>query len=567
MNRLVNTSYAVLLLIAVLVLLLAAFATNKVDSSLGVYILSFVIISLLGYQSHVIRAQKKLIEGSAKKNIFEALVATMPVGVILKDAKDDFRFLVCNDAARRIFAKDSVEVVGKTDFDLFDAELSKKIRAADEHLCQSGVSEATDQMLMNFGYGGVWIKSQRLAVRCRGTYLVCIIEDVTECISLEERLCYAKRINEIGILAGGIAHEFNNYLQVILGYCEFLKADISDEAAHENIDQVISAANSSMKLTQQLLTYSRKAEMQRETSDLVELVRNCLKMADRLMGEDIKLEFIPGAELVLVSVDSAKIEQTIINLCVNARDALQGKGTVRVEVDSVIEVLPAIDRGIRKHANQQFAVIRVSDDGPGIPDDLVAKVFLPFYTTKEMGKGTGLGLATVYAILKQHDGYVFYDAAPEGGARFSLYIPVIEHALEQTTNQGSEHKLSEGLRRGLTVLLAEDEEAVRKMTKTLLTKKGINVIEARDGEEAVKLFKAHADKISLLVFDVMMPIKTGKAAFDEIRRLAPEIPAIFCTGYSDEGLRHEIQAVSNVRLLAKPFKTAQLIDAITELII
>lgn len=493
------------------------------------------------------------------------LIDSFPVGITVKDPGNDFRYLICNRAAAEIFGKEPAEIIGHSDLELFSSETAREQHKIDFMITSSGSVSIASKGLLNFGYGGIWLKTTRILVQKafgKPCSLVQILEDVSDNVKLESQLQHSQRMDEIGKLAGGVAHEFNNLLQVILGYCEFIKEDNKEnERIINNIEQIEKAGTNAMQLTRQLLTYSRKTDMKKEAVDLSQVVAGALKMITRIIGDGIEIDFKPSNAPIAVLADTTQIGQILVNLCVNARDALGGKGKIVIEANQVVEVPRAINAGIRKNVQQIFGHLRVIDNGPGIPEKLRDQLFKPFFTTKEVGKGTGLGLAIIYAIIKQHEGYIFYDDNYTDGCAFDVYLPLAEITelkaaavpnLEDAALQTS----------GLLVLIAEDEPAVREMNIKLLRKNGFRTLSATNGEEAVELFSQHAHEVSALVFDVMMPKMTGKAAYEVIRKIKPGLPTIFCTGYSGRELESEFAGQHNIIILDKPFKTRQLIDSL-----
>ncbi len=508
-------------------------------------------------------------ELSTQTDLFSLIINSMPIGVAVKDATDDNRYIICNLAAARIFNLDVDQIIGKTDAEIFSQPILKEHICQDQRLAETLEVEVCEKELANYGAGGIWLRTTRLPIFANDgevSMLMRVMENITTSVQLESQLHHSQRMDEIGKLAGGIAHEFNNLLQVILGYCEFIRSESDSEAITTNLEQIEKAGKSAMRLTRQLLTYSRKTEMKKEAVNLKNAVSDGLRMLKRFIGDGIEIIFNPASEELVTCADSAQIEQIIVNLCVNARDAMNGKGTINISLARTENVQKVIDLGIKKSKDTPYAHIRVCDNGPGIPETLQQKIFEPFFTTKEVGKGTGLGLAIVYAIMKQHDGYIFIDDSFKNGTAFDIFFPLHVENLKTSENSialEDKKSLSAG---DYVILVAEDEDAVRQMCLKLLHKNGFKTIEASDGEEAVAKFKANQNEISMLIFDVMMPKMTGKAAYEIISAIRPEIPTLFCTGYSDEALKNELTRHKSVMLLDKPYKTAKLIESINTLL-
>jgi PAS domain S-box-containing protein len=507
---------------------------------------------------------------SEQKDLFYLLINSMPIGVAVKEVENELRYLVCNQSAAKIFGKSVKEIEGKKDEEIFPTKVVSEELESDNHLIINGKMEVKDKILRNFGQGGIWLRSVKLPIydRSGNLYLILhICEDISESVKLENQLQHVQRMDEIGKLAGGIAHEFNNLLQVIIGYCDFIRSEENFEAIFSNVEQIENASNNAMNLTKQLLTYSRKNEPEKHKCDLNDIVSHTMKMLKRIIDKGINFRFSETSEKLEIFADSSQLEQVLVNLCVNARDAMNGIGELKISTEKVIEAPEAIEDGLRRNVGQFFALLKVSDTGTGIPVSIREKIFEPFFTTKEVGKGTGLGLPIVYAIIKQHDGYVYLDERKKGGTTFLIYLPLIETADQiEEPAEGDACDTSLIKPHEKTILIAEDEDVVRLMMKRILKRHGFNYLEAADGQEALEIFSANQNKIDMLLFDVMMPRMTGKDAYDEIVKLKPHIPTLFCTGYSDELLKKELIDKKNVDLLHKPYRTQQLINCIYSLL-
>jgi PAS domain S-box-containing protein len=529
-----------------------------------------LIVILTVKVKNIVRTQRHIThELKRQKDLFDLLINSMPVGIEVKDARQDLKCVFCNHSAANIYAVKADEIIGKTVFEIFTEKIARQIDEEDRKVIMTGRMCKHDKILKNFGQGGIWLKEAKLPIYDESgqIYLLLnIVEDVTEGVKLESQLQHAQRMDEVGRLAGGIAHEFNNLLQVIIGYCEFIREDDDKKAIEENLEQIEQASNNAMELTGQLLTYSRKSEPQKKDIDVNHVIDNTLKMIRRLIEPDVKFEFFSNEEKIMVFADPGQLEQVLLNLCINARDAMEGNGNIEIETQLVLEAPEAIEMGIRRDVGQHFALIKITDNGPGISDNLKNRIFEPFFTTKEVGKGTGLGLPIVYAIMKQHGGYVFIDQEYHDGARMLLYLPLSEQEARKEfakTDVVCQTKLKP---EKITILIAEDEKTVRHVLTRTLKKVGFNYIEAENGQEALQKFKAHKEKIDMLLFDVMMPELNGKDAYNSIKKISSDIPVLFCTGYSDELLKKELSANRNVVLLQKPYRSKELIKEIFKLL-
>ena len=376
-----------------------------------------------------------------------------------------------------------------------------------------------------------------------------IVRDNTEREQLHSHLRQSQKMEAIGQLAGGVAHDFNNLLTVISGYCELAltAADIDHKLRH-HLDQISEAGKRAKLLVAQLLAFSRKQVLQPRVLDLNEVVASTHEMLRRLIGEDIDLVSIPRPGLGHVLADAGQIEQLILNLSVNARDAMPTGGKLTIETDNV-----ELDEDYaRTHAEVfpgRYVLVAVSDTGYGMDAATRARIFEPFFTTKRLGKGTGLGLSTVYGIVKQSDGHIWLYSEIGKGTTFKVYLPRVDEPVE--TNQALiEHP--ESLRGSETLLLAEDEAAVRRLARSVLEMYGYNVLEAASGAEAIELLKQTAH-IALLITDVVMPQMSGKELAATAGTVSPKIRVLYLSGYAENAIVHHGVLEEGVSFLAKPF--------------
>ncbi len=393
-----------------------------------------------------------------------------------------------------------------------------------------------------------------------GSSMVGIVEDITEMKNKESALQQSQKLEAVGLLAGGIAHDFNNMLQAIIGYAEMIKFSVDE--ADENYDCIgllLEAAQKSQALVSQLMTFSRMSHEIRENLNVNSELNSALKMVSRIIGGGVELQKELADGLPYVSADKGQLEQIIINLIVNSRDAIEGNGKVIISTQSVEFVESfCIENSWAKPG--KYVKISIEDDGPGIEKDKRSKVFDPFFTTKEVGKGTGLGLAIVYSVANKHNGFVHIEESRFGGAQFDVYLPVSQ--LTSELRARTDEEAIEAFEGTETVLLAEDSELVRNFAGRMLRKSGYEVIFAVDGTEAVEKFVEHQDEIDILVFDIIMPGQTGKVAYEEIKKYAPNIPVVFCSGYHEEILDTKFFSNFNGTFLAKPYRSSDLLGRI-----
>ncbi len=396
----------------------------------------------------------------------------------------------------------------------------------------------------------------------RVTQRIGIFSDTSEQLHLEEQLRHAQKMDAIGQFAGGVAHDFNNILMVIIGYCDILKLSMEDDnPLRIDVDQISIAANRATTLTGGLLAFGRKQIMSPKTTDLNQLVSDSSKFLRRVIGEDIFLKTIFREKSIHVCVDNGQIMQVMMNLAANARDAMGKGGLLSIET-SVIDIDESFVHTHGYGAPGKYALLSVSDTGRGMDDITRQKIFEPFFTTKKTGKGTGLGMSIVYGIIKQHNGYISVYSEPEKGSTFRLYFPVVsekpllsEETAARPIPGGSE-----------TILVVEDDPDVRKFEISILEQFGYTIIAAEDGQDAVTRFTAHQKDIALVITDIIMPKKGGRQAYDEIRKLRPDIKALFTSGYPVEIVRSRGEITPETEIIAKPVSTSELLRKIREIL-
>jgi two-component system, cell cycle sensor histidine kinase and response regulator CckA len=397
------------------------------------------------------------------------------------------------------------------------------------------------------------------------TSAVGIASDVTERRQLEAQLNQAQKMDAIGQLAGGIAHDFNNLLTAILGYAELLAPVVKDNDRHrKDLEQIRKAGVRATRLTSQLLAFSRRQILQPVVIDLNNLVSDVASLLNRLIGEDIELSLTLEPLLGRTKADPGQIEQVIVNLAVNARDAMPAGGTLSIQTANI----DVDDQFFRRHgfANEsgatRFIVLSVSDTGSGIDPAVLKHIFEPFFTTKPKGKGTGLGLATVYGIVKQSGGSVWVYSEPGQGTTFKIYLPRTDQTIEIDAATTSRAPLTGSE----TILLVEDEEAVRLLSRALLERQGYRVLEARDAEEALRVAAAEPGVIELLVTDVVMPGPSGPELFQRLSPLRPLMRVLYLSGYTDEAIVKRGVLTEGTPFLQKPFTATALSIKVRELL-
>ena len=392
--------------------------------------------------------------------------------------------------------------------------------------------------------------------------------DVSDQKSLEAQFAQSQKMQAVGQLAGGVAHDFNNLLTAMIGFCDLLLMRFKPgDPSFADIMQIKQNANRAANLVRQLLAFSRQQTLQPRILDITDVLVELSHLLRRLIGENIELKVVHGRDLGLAKVDQGQLEQVIINLAVNARDAMVGGGTLTIRTANHNQTGSA-RRGVETLPAGDYVVIEVVDTGIGIPKENLERIFEPFFSTKEIGSGTGLGLSTVYGIVKQTGGFIFVDSETGKGSTFQIYLPRYHQsdiaaaaradpaeapAVQDTTGTG-------------TVMLVEDEDPVRIFGARALRNKGYTVIEARSGEAALELMGETAEKIDLLITDVVMPKMDGPGLVREVRETHPDMKVIFISGYTEDSFRQRLDSDSNIHFLPKPFSLKQLATKVKEVI-
>jgi PAS domain S-box-containing protein len=379
--------------------------------------------------------------------------------------------------------------------------------------------------------------------------------------SLEQQLLQAQKMESLGRLAGGLAHDFNNLLTAIIGYGQLVVAGLGkDHRLRNEMGEILAAAYRGASLTAQLLALGRRQALVRKNIDINNTIESLSKMLGRVIGEDVELRFTPGTNLPAVNADPGQIEQVLMNLAINARDAMPSGGRLIMETR---QAQFGEDHGlIHPWARPgKYVQIGISDTGEGMDSETQARIFEPFFTTKEQGKGTGLGLAVVYGIVEQHQGLLHVYSQVGFGTAFNVYLPVSDAPVEEDRDQANAP-----LRGGTeTILLAEDDSALRELTRRSLLKLGYRILVAEDGEEAVRIYDTNREQIDLLVLDWVMPKMSGLDAYRHIRAGFGDVTAMFVTGYSPQ-IVDSSDLPEKVTFLHKPYGLGDLGRKVRELL-
>jgi PAS domain S-box-containing protein len=388
-------------------------------------------------------------------------------------------------------------------------------------------------------------------------YVLSLIYDITERKrgeeerrKLEEQLFQAQKMESVGRLAGGVAHDFNNMLGVIIGRAEMaLQQDVSNDKLQHNLKEILKAGLRSADLTRQLLAFARKQTAVAKILDLNDTISGMLQMLRRLIGEDIDLLWAPELDLWKVKIDPSQVDQILVNLVVNARDAISGVGAITMRTDNV-----AIEDSESAQTPEliagQYVLLTVSDTGTGMTQEVRENIFEPFFTTKEMGKGTGLGLSTVYGIVKQNDGFIYVESEPEKGTTFKIYLPRVEVETAQVDSEEITLKRPTGTE---TVLLVEDDEGILDLGKMILENLGYTVLAAQTPVDSIRLAKEHPGDIHLLITDVVMPEMNGRELAELVGTIRPNLRCLYMSGYSADLIAHRGILDEGLNFIQKPF--------------
>jgi signal transduction histidine kinase/ActR/RegA family two-component response regulator len=401
-------------------------------------------------------------------------------------------------------------------------------------------------------------------------YFISVIEDIepqrrarADESELRSQLEQVLKMETVGRLAGGIAHDFNNLLTAILGYAEAMDAKLPDDAdLRSSLREIRKAGERAAVLTRQLLAFSRKQVLQPRILDLNAVVTEMQKLLRRLIGEDVALATRLDPALGNVKADPGQIEQVLMNLAVNARDAMPEGGTLTLETANAVldGAFAASHPGARPGT---YTVLSVTDTGTGMSEDVRSHAFEPFFTTKDAGKGTGLGLATAYGIVKQSDGYITVESEPGRGTTFRIYFPRAEGAAAASASGRHPVVAPRGAE---TILLVEDESSVRRLARKILESQGYNVLDAGSGEKALEIAHAHDGEIHLVATDVIMPGMNGRVLWDHVRPLRPEARVLFMSGYTDDAIARHGVLESDTAFLQKPFTSQELAAKVREVL-
>jgi two-component system, cell cycle sensor histidine kinase and response regulator CckA len=491
------------------------------------------------------------------EDLLSGLMTSIPDNIYFKDRQS--RFVRINEAMARWFGLgDPADAVGKTDADFFGQEHARQAFADEQRIMATDEALEGAEEKETWPDGRVtWVSTTKVPVRDAGGAVVGLLgisRDITERKKLEEQLLASQKMEAVGRLAGGVAHDFNNLLAVIVGYGEMvLKRLEKGSPLHAKQLEVLKAAQRAASLTGQLLAFSRKQVLQPRVLDVNDVVSDMDALLRRLIGEDIELRTHSAPDLGSVSADPGQLGQIIMNLAVNARDAMPRGGRLTIETASVeLDATYAMQHPPTTPG--RYVMLAVSDSGCGMAPEVRAHIFEPFFTTKAQGEGTGLGLSTVYGIVKQSGGCVWVYSEPGLGTTFKIYLPRVDAA---PCPAPEIPPVAPGCAE--TVLLIEDEPALRGAIQDMLETHGYSVLAAPDGAAALQIADEHEGSIDLLITDVVMPGMSGREAAEAITAIRPSVRVLYISGYTGDAIRLNGGLRRGAAFLSKPFTSAALL--------
>ncbi|MHB8834220.1 MAG: hybrid sensor histidine kinase/response regulator [Candidatus Methylomirabilia bacterium] len=527
---------------------------------LGYFFLTVGLLKWIPAIARLREMERALVESEQR---FNSIAGQAPDAIVLADEHGKIAFW--NPAAEKLFGYTAAEILGKGVDDIF-------VSLADDHPMRVAGSAMSAE-------GGAEIFPELTARRKDGETLPVelsvsflkfegrwhaagIMRDVEERQRLQTQLIHAQKMEIVGRLAAGIAHDFNNILSAIMGYSELLRMKMENaDPRCRYVDNILGASRRGSNLSQRLLVFSRQQKIEKQVIDVCRTVARLQNLLGRLLGEDIEVRAnIPDGGLTIFG-DEAQIEQVLINLATNARDAMPDGGLLEIEVKTE----HAAGRKLQKHGPERkgdYVLITVRDSGSGIDDTALAHIYEPFFTTKEVGKGTGLGLAIVYSVLQQHEGHVEVLSKPGQGTTFQIYLPLVHEAAPKIATLFAE--IPPG--GSETILVAEDDQTVRSLIRTVLEDGGYRVVEAINGQDAINEYRKNRDRIGLLFLDVIMPKKDGRQVYDEIGATAAKLKVIFVSGYSGEILQRRGIPDGGFHFIAKPLSPLAILRTVREVL-
>jgi len=494
----------------------------------------------------------------AEERFYKAFNAS-PEPITIAALSDD-RYIDVNESFLRVTGFRRDQVIGRTSMDVrFWETPEDRARLIQTLHNQGSVRDMEITFRTQAGEQRTGLHSAEIIDVSGEKCIIAIFRDMTEQKVLEKQLRQAQKMEAVGQLSGGIAHDFNNLLSVIIGHSEVLEGKLAgSDSTLKNVEEIKKAGRHAASLVRQLLAFSRQQVLEPKVLDLNSVITDVGKMLRRLIGEDIELEIALDPQLGRIKADQGQIQQVIINLVVNARDAMPKGGKLLIKTGNV-EIDDTYAWHNSPHIPGAYAVLEISDTGIGMDADVLAHMFEPFFTTKEVGKGTGLGLSTVYGVVKQSGGYIWTDSKPEHGTTFRIYLP---RTVDKPLSHRPAPELAESFCGTETILLVEDADQVRDLVRNLLREGGYTVLEAKCPEEAIQLTRQHNLPIHLLLSDVVMPGMNGPALAEALAKTRPEMKVVYMSGYTS----FRDQELTDALILSKPFTRDALLRKLREVL-
>ena len=505
---------------------------------------------------------------------FNHYIDNTPIAIAVLDAGGTI--VTSNAAFLSLLERNDATKEGWSFLELLDEESKAELSQLIERCFQGEVqTKPTALEFKHLGETRITVSVYFSIMMLNGqTCLLAHIIDTTEQKNLEMRFAHSQKMQAVGQLAGGVAHDFNNLLTAMIGFCDLLlMRHPAGDQSFADIMQIKQNANRAANLVRQLLAFSRRQTLQPKTLDITDVLAELSNLVRRLIGENIELKVVHGRDLGMVKADQGQLEQVFINLAVNARDAMTGGGTLTIQTSNISisrknpvskDLIPPVEGDIVPHGD--YVLVEVIDTGTGISPQLLQKIFEPFFSTKEVGSGTGLGLATVYGIIKQTDGYIYVTSTPGKGTKFSIFFKRTSASDVQAANEAEaiERAVPADLTGRATILLVEDETPVRIFAARALRNKGYTVLEADCGENALEVMEQHGSEVEVIITDVIMPGMNGPTMIEKLSPNYPDIKVIFISGYAEDAFVNSYGTERSFNFLPKPFTLKQLASKVKE---
>lgn len=517
--------------------------------------------SLEGFISDVTDQVRSEAELQRSKKLFEAILEGIPDGIFLKDYTNNARYVFVNSAAERLAGMPASDIIGRSDADLFPPDEVAIYAEQDRQVAENEVPSTLKEWIVEGPQGERILEVRKTSIRDapeKHCYVLGIIRERTAQRALEHQLQKMQRMDAIGKLTGGIAHDFNNLLAIIMGYSELLRDSTEDPELTATANQIVNATERGAELVRRLLAFARKQRLEPRVVNLNERLPDILALLRGTLGENIHIEMIAGKDLWPAFVDPSQVDDVLVNLAINARDAMPGGGSLTVETANV-ELDPKSMDLLSDGERGDYVMLAVSDTGQGMSPDVMAQAFEPFFTTKEPGKGTGLGLSMVYGFVKQSGGQLSIDSSPGQGTTVRLYLPRATTEADTREDRAAPSQVAGG---DESILLVEDNEDIREMVALHLRKLGYRVTEAGTAAEALSVLDQNSE-FDLLMTDIVMPGgMSGHELAEKVRRDWPDIKILFSTGTEMPVAERNLDKSLKADVLRKPFRLYELARAV-----